>query len=88
MYGKMQESVLTEIILFMHLTYPGAIPLAFFTSWFPLVSLREWLQSDSCQTRGTFLLPEHPGGLETDDFVILDMAGNTPFLMTCGPSEM
>ena len=49
----------------------GPCPLHFSHPEFPWAHLREWLQSDSCQTRGIFLLPEHPGGLETDDFVIL-----------------
>ena len=39
----------------------GHAPCTFSHPEFPWAHLREWLQSDSCQTRGIFLLSEHPG---------------------------
>ena len=87
----MQESGLTEIILFMHLTYPGATRLALFHI---LSSLGLTLGS------GCNLIAVRPGvyffflstlegwKLMTLSSWFTDMAGNTPFLMTCGPSKM
>ena len=62
----------------VHLSYLGRV------SWGPHLEFfgapcREWLQPDGC----TGILPECPGGLEslmTVTSLVIDMAGNTPFL--------
>ena len=73
MYGKMQESGLTEIIPFICISAIWGQRLLVFSA-----HLREQPQHDSCQITGVVLFPGCPGELEslmTVKSLFIDMAG-------------
>ena len=79
MYGKMQESGLTEIIPFICISAIWGQRLLVFSA-----HLREQPQPDSCRITGV-LFPGCPGELESlmiVKFLFIDMAGNIPFFNT------
>ena len=76
MYGKIQESGLTEIIPFMCISAAWGQHTAFVLS----AHLMDFLQPHGCHTTGIVLLPDWPRGLEslmTVASLFIDKAGNT-----------
>ena len=85
MYGKMQESGLTEISFDIHLSYLGPVLSVFLLLNFLGVHCREWLHFDgnySSPSRVPSRLSSPCRAAVGDDCDILgtDMVGNVPFL--------
>ena len=77
-YQKMQASGLTEIILFICISAIWGHILFFLSAHH-----REQLQPNGCPAASIIFLPGCPGWLEsliTVTSLLIDMAGNTPFL--------